>query len=184
MDMADDNLIMNEVKNGRVERLAVLFEKHNVKLYNYFLRLTRNRSLSEDLVQEVFLRILKYRSTFQGERDFTVWLFAIARNAHMDHLRKHRATLPLDEAAGAEPEGQSSPALLAEKDQEASLVQKALEKLSPAKKEVLILSRYQDMKYADIAEILHCQVSTVKVNVHRALKDLSKIYIQLQGGVS
>lgn len=181
----EDNRIMEEVKEGRVERLAVLFERHHVRLYNYFLRLSGNRSLSEDLTQDVFVRILKYKSTFQTGRDFIVWLYAIARNTHLDHLRKNKDMLPLDETFHTEQSAPSSaPAGRMERDEEALLLQKALEKLTPAKKEVLILSRFQEMKYSEIADILHCQVGTVKVNVHRALKDLSKIYLRLQGGLS
>lgn len=181
----EDNRLMEEVKDGRVERLAVLFERHHVKLYNYFLRLTGNRSLSEDLTQDVFVRILKYRSTFQAGRDFIVWLYAIARNAHVDHFRRNKEMLPLDETLHAGKEFPSAaPARRVEQDEEAALLKKALEKLSPAKKEVLILSRFQEMKYAEIADILHCRVGTVKVNVHRAMKDLSRIYLQLQGGLS
>jgi RNA polymerase sigma-70 factor (ECF subfamily) len=180
-----DTRVMEEVKEGRVERLAVLFERHHVKLYNFFLRLTRNRSLSEDLTQDVFVRLLKYKSTFQPDRDFTVWLYAIARNAHLDHLRKNKNTLPLDETARAEePAPCASPASRMERDEAAVLMRQALEKLPPAKKEVLILSRYQDMKYAQIADVLHCRVGTVKVNVHRAMKELSRIYLELQGGLT
>lgn len=180
-----DSRVMEEVQDGRVERLAVLFERHHVKLYNYFLRLTRNRSLSEDLTQDVFVRVLKYKSTFQPDRDFTVWLYAIARNAHLDHLRKNKDTLPLDETVRLEESVPSaSPSGRMERDEAAGLMRQALEKLPPAKKEVLILSRYQDMKYAQIADILHCRVGTVKVNVHRAMKELSKIYLELQGGLT
>jgi RNA polymerase sigma-70 factor (ECF subfamily) len=52
------------------------------------------------------------------------------------------------------------------------------------KREVLILSRYQEMKYKDIAELFGCQIGTVKTYVHRALKDLSKIYLELNGGLA
>ena len=75
---------MLEVRDGGLERLAPLFERHHVPLYNYYLRMTRDRELSEDMVQEVFLRILKYRHTFRGEGDFTPWLYHIARNVRID----------------------------------------------------------------------------------------------------
>lgn len=88
---------MAEVKNGRVERLAVLFERHHIMLFNFFLRLTGNRSTSEDLVQEVFIRILKYRATYRGEDKFLGWMYRIAHNAHIDHLRRHKETVALDD---------------------------------------------------------------------------------------
>jgi len=83
-----DHQIMQEVRDGQVEKLAILFERHHVSLFNYFLRLTGNRAAGEDLVQEVFTRILKYRATYQGEDKFVVWMFKIARNAHIDLLRR------------------------------------------------------------------------------------------------
>ncbi len=83
--MPDDEQVMAQVREGRVEMLAILFERHHVRLFNFFLRLTAERSLSEDLVQEVFLRILKYRHTYRGDSKFTTWMYQIGRNAHIDH---------------------------------------------------------------------------------------------------
>jgi RNA polymerase sigma factor (sigma-70 family) len=178
-----DNQLMEEVKNGRVEKLAVLFERHHVMLFNFFLRLSGNREASEDLVQDVFFRILKYRATFQGQSKFTVWMYQIARNAHIDHLRKRGQELPLDDQFGEAASLDISPQDSLDRDQEAALLRKALEKLPMKKREILILSRYQDMKYKDLAELFGCRVGTIKSYVHRAIKDLSDIYRELQGGI-
>jgi RNA polymerase sigma factor (sigma-70 family) len=177
-----DNRLMEDVKIGKVEKLAVLFEKHHVSLYNFFLRLTGNRNTSEDLVQEVFMRILKYRSTYQGRGKFTLWMYQIARNAHVDYLRKKKDELPLDEQ-WSEPETlESSPSENLEGGQDIMLLRQALAKLPLKKREVLILSRYQDLKYKEIAELMDCHIGTVKAHVHRAIKELGKIYFELQGG--
>ena len=174
-----DNKIMLEVKQGKVEKLAILFEKHHLRLYNFFLRLTGNRGTSEDLVQDVFYRILKYRTTYHGQSTFTVWMYQIARNAHIDHLRKQKKDVPLEdqweEAVSPEP----SPSDEAERGAEIALVRQALSKLPLKKREILVLSRYQDMKYREIAELLGCHIGTVKTYVHRAVKDLGKIYLEL-----
>jgi RNA polymerase sigma factor (sigma-70 family) len=98
-----DNELMEQVRDGTVEKLAVLFERHQAMLYNFFLRLTGNRATSEDLVQEVFIRILKYRAGYLGESRFVVWMFQIARNAHVDFLRRRKAEVPLDEHAAEAP---------------------------------------------------------------------------------
>jgi len=178
-----DNQLMEEVKNGRVEKLAVLFERHHVMLFNFFLRLSGNREASEDLVQDVFFRILKYRATFQGQSKFTVWMYQIARNTHIDHLRKRGQELPLDDQFGEAVSLDISPPDKLDRDQEAALLRKALERLPLKKREILILSRYQDMKYKDLAELFGCRVGTIKSYVHRAIKDLSDIYRELQGGI-
>lgn len=177
-----DNDLMIEVRDGRIERLAVLFERHQTMIYNFFLRLTGNRALSEDLVQEVFMRILKYRSGFQGDGRFNVWLFQIARNVHIDHLRKRKGELPLDEQFAEAPDSAPLPDAAYEADREADLVRRALERLPLQKREVLVLFRYQNLKLREIADLLGCRVGTVKAQVHRALKDLGRIYGELAEG--
>jgi RNA polymerase sigma factor (sigma-70 family) len=156
--MIDDEQAMAQVQEGRVEMLAVLFERHHVRLYNFFLRLSGDRSLSEDLVQEVFLRILKYRRTFRGDSKFSTWMYQIGRNAHIDHLRSRRPEVSLDSAWEQEASPQPLPAQKAESEQQADLLARALERLPLRKRQ------------------------SVKVQVHRALKDLRRHYLGLQGG--
>ena len=177
-----DNFLMEEVKEGKVEKLAVLFEKYHVRLFNFFLRLTGNRGASEDLVQDVFLRILKYRTTYKGPSNFTVWMYQIARNAHIDYLRKSKGELSLDDQWDEVVKAEPTPLDRLERGQDVKLLQEALARLPLKKREVLVLSRYQDMKYKDIAELFGCQIGTVKAHVHRAIKDLGKIYYELSGG--
>ena len=177
-----DNFLMEEVKEGKVEKLAVLFEKYHVQLFNFFLRLTGNRGASEDLVQDVFLRILKYRTTYKGQSKFTVWMYQIARNAHIDYLRKSKGELSLDDQWDEVVKAEPTPLDRLEHGQDVKLLQEALARLPLKKREVLVLSRYQDMKYKDIAELFGCQIGTVKAHVHRAIKDLGKIYYELSGG--
>jgi RNA polymerase sigma-70 factor (ECF subfamily) len=177
-----DNFLMEEVKEGKVEKLAVLFEKYHVQLFNFFLRLTGNRGASEDLVQDLFLRILKYRTTYKGQSKFTVWMYQIARNAHIDYLRKSKGELSLDDQWDEVVETEPTPVDRFEHGQDVKLLQEALALLPLKKREVLVLSRYQDMKYKDIAELLGCQIGTVKAHVHRAIKELGKIYYELSGG--
>jgi RNA polymerase sigma-70 factor (ECF subfamily) len=176
-----DNELMELVRDGRVEKLAVLFERYQTMLYNFFLRLTGNRAASEDLVQEVFMRVLKYRAGYQGDSRFNVWLFQIARNTHIDHLRKQKTALPLDEQFAEAPSREPRPEAAYEAGQEADLVRRALDRLPAHKKEILVLFRFQNLKLREIAELMGVQVGTVKAQVHRALKDLGRIYLELQG---
>ena len=181
--MLDDEQVMSQVRDDRVEMLAILFERHHVRLYNFFLRLTGDRQLSQDLVQEVFLRILKYRHSFRGESKFSTWMYQIGRNAHIDHLRSRRPEVSIDEIWSQEPSPQPLPPQQAESDQEADLLARALERLPLRKREVLLLSRFQDLKYQEIAGLLKCSVESVKVQVHRSLKELRRHYLELQGEI-
>ena len=70
-----DRELMGEVRDGDLGRLGELFERHHHRLFNFFLKLTRQRTAAEDLVQEVFVRMLKYRHTYRSDADFTPWMF-------------------------------------------------------------------------------------------------------------
>jgi RNA polymerase sigma factor (sigma-70 family) len=176
-----DNEIMENVRDGRIEKLAILFERHHISLFNFFLRLTGSPNVSEDLVQEVFLRVLKYRKSYQGRSKFRVWMFQIARNAHIDYLRKKKDAYPLEDQFFDVRSEEAEPDDSMVRSQEAARLNQALSKLPLKKREVLILSRYQDMKYKEIADLFGCQIGTVKTYVHRALKDLNRIYLELNG---
>ena len=174
---------MLQVRDGEVEKLGVLFERHQRMLFNFFVRLTNDRELSEDLVQEVFFRMLKYRHTFQPENQFRSWMFQIARNAHFDASRKRQREARLNSPVSGEemvaPE--PTPDQRAGRQQEIRLLQRALARLPLEKREVLLLSRVQDLNYNEVAEILGCDPGTVKVRVHRALKELRDIFRELTG---
>jgi RNA polymerase sigma-70 factor (ECF subfamily) len=175
--MSDEEL-MSQVRSGVGELLGVLFERYQVPLFNFYLKLTGDRTASEDLVQEVFFRILKYRQTYRTDTPFRAWIYQIARNARVDHLRRQRPE------TSWEPEMSPAtvPADKAQEAQETTLLHRALRRLPEDKREVLVLSRFQDLKYEEIARLLGCEVGTVKTRVHRALAELREIYNQLQSG--
>jgi len=178
----NDTQVMENVRDGKVEQLAILFERHHVSLFNFFLRLTGSRPLSEDLVQDVFCRILKYRHSYRGTSKFTTWLYQIARNAHIDHLRKQKSTLPLEEQWDEPPSSDPIPENKFETGTEIALLQRAMSRLPVKRREILILSRFHGMKYREIANLMDCQIGTVKAHVHRAVKELGRIYFELSGG--
>jgi len=182
LDPLDDALIMSAVKEGRLEMLAILFERHHVRLFNFFLRLTRDRERSEDLVQELFVRILKYRHTFRADGSFTAWAYQIARHVHLSQLRRQRPELPLDEILDRQPDPTESPSHRLEREEEEDFLQRALERLPLRKRELLLLSRQPDLKYKDLAVVFECSLGAVKVSVHRAVHDLRKAFLEVQGG--
>ena len=175
--MSDEEL-MSQVRNGVSEMLGVLFERYHVPLFNFYLKLSGNRPVSEDLVQDVFFRILKYRHSYRPETPFKAWMYQIARNARLDYLRKRKPETSF------EPE--MSPAVVptdtAQQTQETELLRSALMQISEDKREVLVLSRFQDLKYEEIAQMLGCEVNTVKTRVHRAMQELRQVFNQLESG--
>lgn len=172
---------MEEVKAGQVGRLAVLFERHHRPLFNYFYRLTGERPQSEDLVQDVFFRILRFRETYQVRNSFAAWMYQVARNAYIDNVRKrkHEAEWGEDRPEPASPEARTDEKLW--RNQEVDLLRKALAALPERQREVLVLSKYQNLKYEEIGEILGCEVGAVKLRVFRAVRALGQIYSDLAG---
>src|SRR5580765_8800693 len=174
MTVADEDLML-QVRSGEAEMLGVLFDRYQTPLYNFYTQMTQDRVLSEDLVQDVFLRILRYRQTYKPGTPFRAWMYQIARNARQDYHRKHPQALPY------EPE--MSPAVVdadsADTEQQAALLHRALLMLPEEKREVLVLSRFQELKYEEIARLMDCEVGTVKVRIHRALRELRGIFEKL-----
>ena len=179
----EDAEVMAQVRAGRVERLAVIFERHHLHLFNFFLRLTGRRGASEDLVQEVFLRLLRYRASYRPGAPFAPWMWRIARNVHHDHLQTQRPPQLLDELPEGIPDGQDGADVHVMRDQEALHLWRAMNRLDPAKRELLLLSRNSELAYQDLARLMACSVGALKVQVHRALKELKTVFAELQGGM-
>jgi RNA polymerase sigma-70 factor (ECF subfamily) len=174
MTVADEDLML-QVRSGAAEMLGVLFDRYQTPLYNFYTKMTQDRALSEDLVQDVFLRILRYRQTYRPGTPFRAWMYQIARNARVDAMRKVKPEAPML----AEPAAPAA-ADTAQQKQEAQLLQRALMQLPEDKREILILSRYQELKYEEIARLMGCEVGAVKVRVHRALQQLREAFRQLE----
>lgn len=170
-----DEELMLDVRNGVGEMLSVLFQRYQTPLFNFFLRLTGDRAASEDLVQELFYRVLKYRQSYRPGTPFRAWVYQIARNVRVDWAKKRRPEQELEPEMGPT----VIPMDLVEQRQESELLRRALLKLSDEKREVLVLSRFQELKYEEIAQALDCEIGTVKVRVHRALQDLREIFSEL-----
>ncbi|RNC85749.1 MAG: RNA polymerase sigma factor [Balneola sp.] len=186
MDSTTDKALMMKVKNGDLDKLGLLFERYNRPLYSFFYRKTFEPQLSEDLVQSVFERMLKYRTTYSGSGAFTTWMFSIARNAHIDHFRKEKRRqedeiLDEERIEGEAPDGYHE---LDERNRRKLLLEKALEQLDDEKKEVVILSRYEGLRYHEIAEIQGVSESAVKVRMFRAMKELKQIVTTLSEAFS
>lgn len=181
MDSRTDTELMVAVRRGEVSLLSELFDRHHVRLFNFFLRLTGRRDASEDLVQESFLRMLKYRSTYRGEASFAVWMYRIARNVLSDQWRKSTKYEPLELADGYTAPG-ASPFDEVRLDQEVALLRVAFFSLAEDRRELLALIRFEGLRHDEISELLGCSVGAVRVRAHRALAELRDAYAALTGG--
>jgi RNA polymerase sigma-70 factor (ECF subfamily) len=176
-----DDRSMTAVRDGDVSQLGVLFERHHRALFSFFHRLTGDRQASEDLVQDVFFRILKGRATYRPGTQFRTWMYQIARSAHVDRYRSRPREITADTEALSPVSHMPLPGSQIEREQDAALLRRALAALPEDKREVLVLSRYQGLKYQEIAALLGCEEGAVKVRVFRAIRALRTAYLELVG---
>lgn len=161
--------------------MGILFGRYSKQLFRFIFRMTADAEESEDLVQNVFYRMLKYRHTYKGEGEFTTWMYHLTRNVLADYYKKskrckyRREVKGYDMVMGVEKPVEEKLG----KEQEDQLLHMALDKLRIEEKEVLVLSKFQGLKYEEIGQILNCSEGAVKVRVHRAIHELKKIYTQL-----
>lgn len=171
---------MASVRDGDVARLAELFERHHLAVFDYLVRMTGDRTLAEDLVQDVFVRVLRYRQTYRDDGRFDTWLFRIARNARADYYRARRATASFDDGGVPEPNDPTpGPAVALERDRDLERLRRALLDLRDDQRELIVLARYRGMTHDQIGELLGVEPGTVKVRLHRAVRQLRTIFLGL-----
>jgi len=185
-----DHERMTAVADGDLSSMGGIYENRHRPLFRFFYRMTSKQALSEDLVHEVFLRMIRYRHTYQKEGNeiegasregaFEAWMYRIARNTLVDHARKHRRETPAGEGEFEDiVSARPNPFETAAKRQDLALLYKSLRDLPGDKREILILARFHGLNYEQIGEILGCASGTVKGRVFRAMKELSAIYSDL-----
>lgn len=173
---------MLRVKAGDVDRMGLLFERYHRKLFGFLYHMLGEAEASEDLVQTVFYRMLKYRHTYTGEGEFRTWMYHLARNVLADHVKKNRHSVRhADVAEWSEKIGGGARAdETLQREQEVATLHRALGHLSDDYREVLVLSRFQELKYEEIARVLNTTEGAVKVRVHRAMNELKTIYLRIE----
>ena len=172
-----DEEIMLEIASGKLEKLTLLFERYNVRIYNYFNKMVHNKMVSEDLTQDVFIKVIKYRNSYNNG-NFAAWIYTIARNifsTHYQKTKKERAIIIDDDKLESDETAVSEC-----RQEELDHLQKTLQKLSNSDRELIVMHRFQEIKYLQIAEIIGSTENAVKVKVHRALKKLKEIYFQTE----
>jgi RNA polymerase sigma-70 factor (ECF subfamily) len=174
--------IARGLRERDMELLADLVERSQRRLVRYLLYLTGRRDYAEDLAQETWIRVLQRGSQYNGRQRFDLWLFAIARNLAIDHLRKERkavqaASLPddRDEILLVSSSG-PSPFEAAARSEDAIRLAGQLQLLSPLYREALLLRFQEDLSLAEIAQVLGSPVTTVTSRIYRGLAALRSAF--------
>ncbi|RPH52496.1 MAG: sigma-70 family RNA polymerase sigma factor [Planctomycetota bacterium] len=186
MNLEDD--LLRKCARGDSAAYRELVERLEKPLVNFILRFVGERHVAEDLFQETFVRVVKTLGSFRPEASLSTWIFTIARNLSLDWLkakRRHRE-MALD-AVTSEEKGRviyfkdvmrsssASPDDRAESTEDERRVTAALARLSPIKREALVLRIYAGLQYSEIARIQGAPVGTVKFRIHEAVRDLTKL---------
>lgn len=171
METLSDETIMQKVSEGNLDLFKELFDRHHKHVYNFLYKMSGDRMLAEDLTQDVFYKLIKYRNSYNNG-SFLSWMFTIARNSLKTHFTRNHKTHDDIEILAYQVEEENN-----DKENNAHL-QYVLSKLDPYDRELIILNRYQEIKYDDLAEIMGSTPGAVKTRVCRILKKLKNIYLE------
>ena len=169
--------MMIAVKAGRTDQLAMLYEKLKKRFYNYFVKMTLDRELSQDLLQNLFVRILRYKHAYNITQPFLPWVYRMARNMAYDEL-KSAGNGPENLAIEKVADQLADLATSTEEQEKEKHLLKAIAKLPEDKRELIIWSKIEGQRYESIAKTRETTVGAIKVQVHRAMTLLRKIYFE------
>src|SRR6266704_1500969 len=180
-----DVQLMLDVKAGDQQSFELLLQRYRTPLVNFLYRMVRSREQAEDLAQEVFLRVYRAREDYEPSAKFTTWLFRIATNLALNSLRDHRyqkLEISMDAPIVADAEGDERPFEVADKhptveqelveEERKKMIRHAIEKLPEKQRAAVLLHKYQELDYAEIAKILSCSESALKSLLFRAYEVL------------
>ncbi len=156
------------LKNGSAEAFKILYNAYGQKVYRFCVILLGDAELANDAFQEIFIKVYENRSTFHGD-NFVGWLFKIARNTCINHIRNRKDNLEIEDVFYYHESYENEDYGLKRE------IKKAIDKLPDSLREALILREYQDCTYQEIADILDIDLSLAKVRVHRARIILKKL---------
>lgn len=177
-----DRLDMARLASGHGAALNDLMERHAERIFQYLVRSLQNEEDAADLAQETFVRVYQNRTKFNTDKRFSTWLYAIASNLVRDRYRwrgRHRQ-VSLDaenEATGSRfreslPEQKPSPDEVAQAEERAETVRRAVAALPDKWRIPLVLAEYEEKSHAEIGEIIGCSAKAVEVRIYKARQQL------------
>lgn len=175
-----DEMIMEAVKNGDLQQASVLFDRYHRKIFNFLARMTMDRTVAEDLTQNVFLRLIKYKGSYKEGNRFQSWIYQMARNVFSDHYQAHKNKksnfIDVEKMSDHMADREESQEL----EEREKILHRSLAMLNDEQRELLVLTRFEHMKYEEVAVIMETTVANIKVKVHRAIAKLREHYFELE----
>ena len=185
----DDELV-ERTEGGQTEALAELVNRYAGELYPYLLKMTGRPETAEDIFQETFVRIMVKKGKYRSQGNFRAFLFTVARNLVYDMLRKAKVRREVSLDTSWDDEERNTPLEVEErtpldiltKEEMERVLDEGLDRLPPKTKESLILKRFGGFSYEEIANLVGCSTSAVKMRVSRALSQLAKYMTEYKNG--
>jgi RNA polymerase sigma-70 factor, ECF subfamily len=183
-----DKELVRDTLQGKEEAFNLLVGRWQQKLYNYACRLTGDREEAFDICQESFIKAYEQLQQLKDPGKFSFWLFRIARNFSISRYRSARPHLKLDRVEDSEEEGldlenllEGDPAIRLDNGHSYSstelrlMVERAMDQLPFEQRETIVLKIYEGLKFAEIAEVVDCPVSTVKSRLYLGMVKLRDV---------
>jgi RNA polymerase sigma-70 factor (ECF subfamily) len=179
--VSDEDGLIAECLQGNTAAFGVLVTRYQGRLFNTVYRLVGNSEDAQDVVQEAFLNAYQSLDSFKGDSLFFTWLYRIAVNTAISYRRKVRATARIDGRNGGpgieplDPSELNQPGFALEQEEQGHRVHRALARLSPEHRAVLVMKDMEGQKYEAMAEVLQVPVGTVRSRLHRARLELREL---------
>ncbi len=186
MTRHEEQLLIELAAAGDRAACERLIAAHQKSLYAYMLRMSGRPDVAEDIVQDAFVRVLTNLHRFDPRFRFSTWLFTIAKRLYVNAMQKHRPVYDSDVVGGwrGNSEEPDEPVVRREKHGRASdAIGKALMKLSPEQREVIVLFHQQEWPITQIAEYMEMPEGTVKSHLHRGRRRMRAFFEQAEGKV-
>jgi RNA polymerase sigma-70 factor, ECF subfamily len=170
-----------QLRRGDLDALATLVSRYQNRLYRFLLRLVHDRTEAEDLFQQTWIHVAEKIRRFDPNRNFDAWLFTVARNLAIDHLRRIRPSSLDEPVSDDESQGTALDRLVAKEpaaldrvleNERANRLGMALDELPLVYREVMTLRFEEEMKIEEIAQVLSVPLSTVKSRLRRSLEQM------------
>jgi RNA polymerase sigma-70 factor (ECF subfamily) len=182
---ADDLRLINACLDGDPAAFGVLVQRYQGRLFNTVYRLMENAEDAQDVVQEAFLHAYQSLDSFKGDSLFFTWLYRIAVNTAISAKRKRRVVLSIDGSVNGEsglepidPSEGTRPGYNMEREEQGLRVRRALARMSPEHRAVLVMKDMEGQKYEDMAEVLQVPIGTIRSRLHRARLELRELLEQ------
>lgn len=178
----EDSALMLRYRDGDVAAFEVLYSRHNDALYRYLLRLCRDRDRADDIFQEVWGKIIKSRSSYRATAKFSTFLYRVARNCFIDHLRRNRKHAPgLEFDAELHADDGPLPDSLAEQALAKQRLSRALMALPDEQRDAFLLREEAGLSLDQIAVVMGSKRETAKSRIRYATRKLREAIDEPRG---